>query len=113
MSNRAPAHGPTGAIGILDLGSNTVLLLVLDQSAHVVRDEARITRLGQGVFASGHLHPVARSRTWSAVEELSALARGHGIERLIAVGTEALRRAGDGAEVDEAAAKMDAILLEA
>ncbi len=98
MSNRAPAQGPTGAIGVLDLGSNTVLLLVLDQSAEVVRDEARITRLGQGVFASGRLHPGARSRTWSAVEELSALARGHGIERLIAVGTEALRRAGDGAE---------------
>ncbi len=91
-------RNPTGKIGILDLGSNTVLLLVLDQSADVVSDEARITRLGQGVFASGRLLPVARSRTSAAIEELSALARRHGVERLIAVGTEALRRAGDGAE---------------
>lgn len=98
MSNRAPVRNPTGKIGILDLGSNTVLLLVLDQSADVVSDEARITRLGQGVFESGRLLPVARSRTSAAIEELSALARRHGVERLIAVGTEALRRAGDGAE---------------
>ena len=71
---------------------------MLDQSADVVSDEARITRLGQGVFASGRLLPVARSRTSAAIEELGALARRRGVERLIAVGTEALRRAGDGAE---------------
>jgi exopolyphosphatase/guanosine-5'-triphosphate,3'-diphosphate pyrophosphatase len=98
MSNRAPLRNPTRKVGVLDLGSNTVLLLVMDESADVVTDEARITRLGQGVFASGRLHPLAWGRTSAAVEELSALARRHGVERVIAVGTEALRRAGDGAE---------------
>jgi exopolyphosphatase/guanosine-5'-triphosphate,3'-diphosphate pyrophosphatase len=112
MSNRPPAQNPTGKIGILDLGSNTVLLLVVDDRGACVLDEARITRLGQGVFATGLLHAEARGRTRAAVEELAALARAEGVERLVAVGTEALRRARDGldflrdleqrGEVDEA-----------
>jgi len=83
-------------IGVLDIGSNTVLLLVLAADGMVVRDEAHITRLGQGVFASGVLAPEAIARTRAAVAELAALARGAGAERVIAVGTEALRRARDG-----------------
>lgn len=105
MSNRPAARNPTRKIGILDLGSNTVLLLVLDDSGSVVVDQARITRLGQGVFASGRLHADARGRTSAAVEELSALARACGVERLVAVGTEALRRARDGGDFLEELAR--------
>jgi exopolyphosphatase/guanosine-5'-triphosphate,3'-diphosphate pyrophosphatase len=87
-----------GRIGVLDVGSNTVLLLVLDQHGAVVRDEAHITRLGQGVFASGALAPEAIARTRAAIAELGQRARADGAARVVAVGTEALRRARDGAE---------------
>lgn len=85
-------------IGVLDLGSNTALLLVMDSEGRVIRDTSRITRLGQGVFASGTLAAEAATRTREAVAEFSAQARADGVGRLIAVGTEALRRARDGAD---------------
>ena len=85
-------------IGVLDVGSNTVLLLVLDADGRVIRDAAHITRLGQGVFASGALAPDATLRTRAAIAELAALARTEGVVRVVAVGTEALRRARDGAD---------------
>jgi exopolyphosphatase/guanosine-5'-triphosphate,3'-diphosphate pyrophosphatase len=96
MANRGRARPQR--IGVLDLGSNTVLLLVLEADGRVIRDTSRITRLGQGVFASGSLAPEAIARTRAVVAEFSALARADRVDRLVAVGTEALRRARDGAE---------------
>jgi len=96
MANRGRARPQR--IGVLDLGSNTVLLLVLAADGRVIRDTSRITRLGQGVFASGVLAPEAMARTSAAISEFAALARADGVDRLVAVGTEALRRARDGAE---------------
>ncbi len=69
---------------------------MLQRDGAIVYEEARITRLGQGVFASGRLAPEAIERTERAVVELAARARALGAERLVAVGTEALRRARDG-----------------
>ena len=37
-------------IGVIDLGSNTVLLLVLEEGGRVVTQDSVITRLGRGVF---------------------------------------------------------------
>lgn len=88
-------NSATPRVAVIDLGSNSVLLLVLQRGGRVLRDECQITRLGQGVFASGRLHPDARSRTRRAVESFVAQAREAGAERVVAVGTEALRRAAD------------------
>ncbi|HTO06180.1 MAG TPA: Ppx/GppA family phosphatase [Myxococcota bacterium] len=85
-------------IGVFDLGSNTILLLVMAADGSVIRDQARITRLGQGVFERGELAPDAIARTRAAVSEFAALARTDGVERLVAVGTEALRRARGGSQ---------------
>ncbi|MBW2280116.1 MAG: Ppx/GppA family phosphatase [Deltaproteobacteria bacterium] len=97
MSKRSPVADTSDKIGVIDLGSNTVLLLVLDVSGQAVIEEARITRLGQGVFMRGHLHPDAIERTREAVTALSERARRGGASHVLAVGTEALRRAEDGA----------------
>ena len=91
-------HEKPRRIGVFDLGSNTILLLVMGADGRVVRDVARITRLGQGVFERGELAPEAIARTQAAIAEFAAQARADGVERLVAVGTEALRRARDGAE---------------
>jgi len=86
------------AFAVLDLGSNTVLLLVMDARGGCLYEDARITRLGQGAFESGRLHPGAIARTARAVVDLAARARAQGASRVFAVGTEALRRAVDGRE---------------
>lgn len=86
--------GPSRA-GVIDLGSNSALLLVLEEGGRVVLDRARITRLGQGVFSAGRLDPEARRRTLEAIAEFVRAAREAGVARLVCLGTEAMRRAAD------------------
>jgi exopolyphosphatase/guanosine-5'-triphosphate,3'-diphosphate pyrophosphatase len=91
-------HEKPRRVGVFDLGSNTILLLVMAADGRLVRDVSRITRLGQGVFERGELASEAIARTQAAIAEFAAQARADGVERLVAVGTEALRRARNGAE---------------
>ncbi len=73
-----------------------------------VADEERITRLGRGVDASGRLDAAAIARTLAALEEVAARARAEGAE-IVAVGTSALRDAGNARELlDPAAAILGA-----
>jgi exopolyphosphatase/guanosine-5'-triphosphate,3'-diphosphate pyrophosphatase len=89
------ANAERAPVAVIDIGSNSVLLLVLAADSRVLSDEARVTRLGAGVFASGSLDPAAVERTLAAIRELSPTARGLGATPVVAVGTEALRRARD------------------
>jgi len=89
-------------VAAIDLGSNTALVLVLDASGEVLLERSRVTRLGRGVFENGRLDPTAAEHTRIAVEEFAEAARALGAESIVAVGTEALRRASDGAAFLEA-----------
>lgn len=81
---------------IIDIGTNTVLLLLAARDAEgrvvVTDDMVRMTRLGQGAGASGRLHPEAIERTLAALGEYRGLAEAHGAA-LEAVATEGLRMA--------------------
>ncbi len=83
---------------VIDIGSNSVLLLVMQTDGIVVCDRSHITRLSQGVFERGVLDPGAVERTHAVIATLAEEARQLGARRVVAVGTEALRRARDGAE---------------
>lgn len=101
-------------VGVIDLGSNTVLLLVLERGDRIVLERSRITRLGRGVFASGRLDPARAELTRGVVREFAAAARAAGAAVVVAVGTEALRRAQDGSDFLarlEAEAGLDAARL--
>lgn len=84
--------------GVIDIGSNSVLLLVAERDASgrvvVQRDEARITRLGQGAAKSGRLAPEAIERTLAVLRKYRELADAAGAE-IVAVATEGLRLASD------------------
>jgi exopolyphosphatase / guanosine-5'-triphosphate,3'-diphosphate pyrophosphatase len=88
-------------IAALDVGTNTVLMLVVerrpDGTLTPLADLARITRLGRGVERSGHLDPAAARSTLDAIVEFSSRARELGAERIIGAATAALRDAADGA----------------
>lgn len=92
----------------IDIGTNTVLMLVgtrgADGRVRVVEDLARITRLGEGVAASGRLRPEAIDRTVAVLAEYAAIARQHDAE-VIAVATEGLRMASDADAFLEPAAR--------
>jgi exopolyphosphatase/guanosine-5'-triphosphate,3'-diphosphate pyrophosphatase len=84
----------------LDIGSNTVRLLIAEGDPHLgfrpVRLERRITRLGGGFSLSGHLHPEAQRRTLAAVGEFAALLKEAGVSRVFAAATGVVRQARNG-----------------
>jgi exopolyphosphatase/guanosine-5'-triphosphate,3'-diphosphate pyrophosphatase len=89
-------------LAAIDVGSNTVLMLVADCGAdakvRVLADMSRITRLGRGVDASAHLDCESAARTLGTIAEFVDQARALGVEKIVGVATAALRDASDGAE---------------
>jgi exopolyphosphatase / guanosine-5'-triphosphate,3'-diphosphate pyrophosphatase len=90
-------------LAAIDLGSNTVHLLVADAGPggspwRVVESDQRVTRLAEGLAASGHLGPVPTTRTTAAVVEYVARARAAGAERVAIVATSAVREAANRAD---------------
>lgn len=79
----------------VDVGTNSVRLLVVDgDGARITRDLA-ITRLGQGVDRTGHLDPAALQRTLQTIARYHAIWRSHGVERVRIAATSAIRDARD------------------
>lgn len=85
----------------LDLGTNTFLCLIADVdpatgALHVVQDEVRIVRLGQGVNATKELHPEALTRAEEAFVEFQKFILAAKCDRVLAVATSATRDAKNG-----------------
>jgi exopolyphosphatase/guanosine-5'-triphosphate,3'-diphosphate pyrophosphatase len=103
---------------VIDIGSNSVLCLVAARAADgrlmVLADLLETTRLASGLRDGGTLDPEARARTRRAVASFAERARELGASRIVALGTAAMRVAGDGPafarEVEEASGVRVAIL---
>ena len=83
-------------VGVLDIGSNSVLLLVGERAGagwRIVTDQTRITRLGEGFGTARLLQPEAIERTLRAVDEYLAQCRALRVERVVAVATAVVREA--------------------
>jgi exopolyphosphatase / guanosine-5'-triphosphate,3'-diphosphate pyrophosphatase len=89
-------------VAVIDMGSNSTRLLVADVIEGRVRElarQTRVTRLAQGVDASGRLAGEAVDRVLAALADYSAeIDRVGGVERVTAVATSAVRDAANGAE---------------
>jgi exopolyphosphatase / guanosine-5'-triphosphate,3'-diphosphate pyrophosphatase len=93
----------TAAVAAVDIGTNSVRVLVTDASGRELERRMRITRLGQGVDVSGVLRPEAIRRTVAVLEEYGALIRRLGATRVRATATSAARDAKNQAEFFDAA----------
>jgi exopolyphosphatase/guanosine-5'-triphosphate,3'-diphosphate pyrophosphatase len=85
-------------LAAIDVGTNTVRLLVADASGSTLRfvDKGRaITRLGQGVDAGRRLAPEAIERTVEAIEGFVRRARDARADHIRITGTSAVRDASD------------------
>jgi exopolyphosphatase/guanosine-5'-triphosphate,3'-diphosphate pyrophosphatase len=96
----------TRRVAAIDLGSNTVRLLVADVDpagawTEVARDR-RITRLGEGLHATGAVTPAAIRRTADALREFGEKAQRLGVEETAVVGTSAVREAANRSEITAA-----------
>ena len=82
---------------VIDIGTNSVKLTLgeaaADGGARMICDMNVITKLGEGMRASGALSAEAMERTAQAVAKFAAFARAEGADEILCVGTMALRRA--------------------
>ena len=89
-------------VAVVDIGTNSTRLLVADVHAGGALDElarlTTVTRLGQGVDASGRLAPEAMQRVFDTLERYRATLDEHGATETTAVLTSAVRDAANGAE---------------
>ena len=92
---------PVSRFAAIDVGTNSVLLLVAERTAEgrfvAVAERSDITRLGQGVDATKQLAPDAMDRTLGTIERFAHEARALGATRLVVSATSAARDATNGA----------------
>ncbi len=80
----------------VDVGSNSVRLLVLDGDGTRLTRVMRITRLAAGVDATGHLDDAALARTLEAIAGYREVWQEHGVtDRVRIAATSAVRDAAD------------------
>ena len=79
----------------IDIGTNTVLLLIVDVRKELedVLDISTITRLGEGLKEKGYLSQEAMTRTFSALDAYKGLIDKNKVLDVYCVGTSALREA--------------------
>ncbi|PID36706.1 MAG: exopolyphosphatase [Rhodobacterales bacterium] len=86
-------------VGVLDIGSNSVRLVVFDGAARSPAyyfNEKILCGLGAGLAESGRLNPEGRARALAAIKRFRLLAEGMDLPPISAVATAAVREAEDG-----------------
>ena len=86
-------------VGVVDVGSNSVRLVVFDGAARspaYFYNEKIMCALGAGLSETGHLSKEGRQRALSAMRRFKKLADGMGLSELSVVATAAVRDATDG-----------------
>jgi len=81
---------------IIDIGTNSTLLLIAEKSGgsvRIIEDIAIVTKLGEGLSKSGLISDIASKRTLNALAEYQRLCTDHSAEEIIVLGTAALRNA--------------------
>jgi exopolyphosphatase/guanosine-5'-triphosphate,3'-diphosphate pyrophosphatase len=90
-------------VAAIDIGTNSVRLLITDQQGAEIERHMQITRLGQGVDVTGTLHPDAMARTLHVLAEYGVLLRQHAVDRVRAAATSAARDAANSGQFFDAA----------
>ncbi|MER3473757.1 MAG: hypothetical protein C4335_06925 [Armatimonadota bacterium] len=85
-------------VAAIDIGTNSILLTIVQVErgvVHTLAERSRITRLGEGLNATGHLQEEPIRRSLSALRDFLRECEQAGVDTVLAVGTEVLRRAGN------------------
>lgn len=89
-------------IATIDIGTNSVLLLIVekkqDHSLNILADEAIITRIGEGLGQANQFLSSGMERTLNCLKRYRILCDQHRVEKIIAVGTAAFRKAANAKE---------------
>ncbi len=94
-----PSARALARVGVVDVGSNSVRLVVFDGAARspaYFYNEKIMCALGAGLSQTGTLNPEGRIRALNALRRFQHLAQGMGLPSLTVVATAAVRDATDG-----------------
>ncbi|MCE8006218.1 Ppx/GppA family phosphatase [Aestuariivita sp.] len=94
-----PSARALSRVGVIDVGSNSVRLVVFDGAARspaYFYNEKIMCGLGAGLSETGRLNPSGRERALAAIKRFQLLAQGMNLPPLTAVATAAVRDAEDG-----------------
>lgn len=97
----AGVHERLKRVGVIDVGSNSVRLVVFDGAARspaYFYNEKILCGLGRDLRNTGRLNPEGKARALAALERFSALLGVFDIKSVKTVATAAVREATDGAE---------------
>jgi exopolyphosphatase / guanosine-5'-triphosphate,3'-diphosphate pyrophosphatase len=92
-------------LAAIDIGTNSVRLLITDQDGNELVRSMQITRLGQGVDQTGALDRAAMDRTLDVLREYGQQMRRSEVERTRVVATSAARDASNRAAFFQAVAE--------
>jgi exopolyphosphatase/guanosine-5'-triphosphate,3'-diphosphate pyrophosphatase len=95
-----PSARALSRVGVVDVGSNSVRMVVFDGAARspaYFYNEKVLCALGQGLAETGRLNPRGRERALAALRRFAILAEGMEVSPLTVVATAAVREAADGA----------------
>jgi exopolyphosphatase / guanosine-5'-triphosphate,3'-diphosphate pyrophosphatase len=87
-------------VAVVDIGTNSTRLLVAEVDGRVLRElerESIVTRLGEGLEATGRLGDEPQARVFAALDRYAAAMEAHGAQVRTAVLTSAVRDAANGA----------------
>lgn len=96
---REPRPGSPRRLASIDLGTNTIRLLVVEATGdtwRVLHEDQRVTRLGEGLARTGRLAEAAMARTLAVVARYVAQARDLGASTVRIIATSAVRDAVNG-----------------
>ena len=111
-NSEAPATAPGERRAVIDVGTNSIKLLVADvdgRSVRPVHEESRQTRLGRGFYKDRRLQPEPIAYSANAVADFRRTAQQHGAQTVRVIATSAARDAvnpEDLISAIEAAAKL-------
>ena len=109
-----PSVRALSRVGVVDVGSNSVRLVVFDGAARspaYFYNEKVMCGLGTGLGETGRLHPEGRARALAALKRFALLGAAMGDRPLSAVATAAVRDASDGPEFREEVERETGIKL--
>ena len=96
---KGSSAGSPGRVGVVDIGSNTVRLVVYDAPLRLpvpIYNEKTSCRLAKGLEATGRLNADGAAEAMRSLKRFTRLADAMGVERLELVATAAVRDASDG-----------------
>src|ERR671920_965546 len=91
--------GPLGRIAVVDVGSNSLRLVVFDRLGATLTpllNEKVMCALGRGIARTGRLNPDGTELALANLQRFVALARALGVDHLAIIATAAVREAGNG-----------------